>query len=34
MPPVPKTEPRRGSVEVPADKDAPQKQNPTNAEDR
>ena len=34
VPPVPKTEPRRGSVEVPPDKDAPEKQSPTSAEER
>ena len=33
VPPVPKTEPRRGSVEVPPDKDAPEKQTPTSAEE-
>jgi len=34
VPPVPKTEPRRDSVEVPPDKDAPEKQSPTSAEER
>jgi hypothetical protein len=34
VPPVPKTEPRRGSVEVPPDKDAPEKQSPTSAKER
>ncbi len=33
VPPVPKTEPRRDSVEVPPDKDAPEKQSPS-AEER
>lgn len=33
VPPVPKTEPRRGSVEIPADKNAPEKQSPTSAEE-
>jgi len=38
MPPVPRTEPRRGSVEVPEveiplDKDAPEKQSPPTAEE-
>ncbi len=32
--PVPKTEPRRGSVQVPPDKDAPEKRSPTSAEER
>jgi hypothetical protein len=32
--PVPKTEPRRESVEVPPDKDAPEKPTPTSAEGR
>jgi hypothetical protein len=31
---VPKTEPRAGSVEVPPDKDAPEKRSPTSAEER
>lgn len=34
VPPVPKTEPRCGSVELPSDKDAPEKQSPTRAEER
>ena len=34
MPPVPKTEPRQGGMEVPPDKDAPQKQSPISAEER
>jgi hypothetical protein len=34
VPPVPKTEPRHGSVEVPPDKDAPETQSPTSAEER
>jgi hypothetical protein len=34
MPPVPKTEPQQGGMEVPPDKNAPQKQSPTSAEER
>ena len=34
MPPVPKTEPQPGGVEIPPDKDPPQKQSPISAEER
>jgi hypothetical protein len=34
VPPVPKTKPRRGTVEVPPDKDAPEKRSPTSMEER
>jgi len=34
VPPVPKTEPRRGSVEVPPDKDALEMPSPTSVEER
>jgi hypothetical protein len=34
VPPVPETEPRRESVEVPPDKNAPEKRSPTSAEGR
>jgi len=33
-PPVPKTEPRREGVEIPPDKDVPEKRSPTSGEDR
>jgi len=34
VPPVPETEPRREGVEVPLDKDAPEKCSPVRAEER
>jgi hypothetical protein len=34
VPPVPKTEPQRRSVEIPPDKDAPEKRGPASAEER
>jgi hypothetical protein len=34
MPPVPKTEPQPRGVEIPPDKDPPQKQSPISAEER
>jgi len=34
VPPVPKTEPRRVSVDVPLDKDAPKKHSPPRGEER
>jgi len=33
-PPVPKTEPRRGDVEIPPDKDVPEKRSPASGEER
>jgi hypothetical protein len=33
VPPVPETEPRRDIVEVPPDKDAPEKRRPASAEE-
>lgn len=32
MPPVPKVEPRQGGVEIPPDKDAPERESPTKGE--
>jgi hypothetical protein len=32
MPPVPNTEPRRSTPEIPADKDAPEKTSPARGE--
>jgi len=34
VPPLPETEPRREGVEVPPDKDAPEKRSPASAEER
>jgi hypothetical protein len=34
VPPVTETEPRREGVEVPPDKDAPEKRSPASAEER
>jgi hypothetical protein len=32
MPPVPKAQPQRSTPEIPADKDAPEKESPTQGE--
>jgi hypothetical protein len=34
VPPMPKTEPRREGVEIPPDKDVPEKRSPPSGEER